>query len=292
MIWLVGNKGMLGSEVEALLRQAGVQFVSSDREIDIIGPDVPGAFLKKRDLSRLDWIINCAAYTAVDQAEDELEKAFSLNVEGARNLAKAARNTGASLLHISTDYVFNGEKAGDYVEDDPPAPMSVYGKSKLQGEKAVREEWEKHFIVRTAWLYGRNGKNFVDTMLKQFREKKLVKVVNDQRGNPTYARDLAEAITAIVTRDSGKFGTYHFTNEGRASWFDFARAIYDAAIPLGLADSGVDIKPIPTQEYPTKAARPKNSCLSKERIRRELGIVPRDWRDALKSYLEQKAEKP
>ncbi len=292
MIWLVGNKGMLGTEVEALLRRAGAPYFATDREMDITNPGIPRAFLKKRDILRLDWIVNCAGYTAVDQAEDEPEKAFSLNVEGPRNLAKAARDTGASLLHISTDYIFNGEKTGDYVEDDPPAPMSVYGKSKLEGEKAVREEWEKHFIVRTAWLYGRNGKNFVDTMLRLFREKKRVKVVDDQRGNPTYARDLAEAITAIVTRDSRKFGTYHFTNEGRTSWFDFARAIFDAAIPLGLADPGVDVKPVPTQEYPTKAARPKNSCLSKDRIRRELGIDPRDWRDALQNYLEEKAGKP
>ncbi len=291
MIWLVGNKGMLGTEAEALLLQTGAKFVSSDRETDIADPDVPGVFLKKRGLSRLDWIINCAGYTAVDQAEDEPDKAFSLNVKGTRNLAKAARDTGAALLHLSTDYIFSGEKTGDYAEDDPPAPKSVYGKSKLEGEKAVREEWEKHFIIRTAWLYGRNGKNFVDTMLKLFREKKQVKVVNDQWGNPTYARDLAEAITAIVARDSRKFGTYHFTNEGRASWFDFARAICDAAIPLGLTDPGVEVKPIPTQEYPTKATRPKNSCLSKDRIRRELGIVPRDWRDALQSYLEEKAGK-
>jgi dTDP-4-dehydrorhamnose reductase len=289
MIWLVGAKGMLGAEVEALLHRTGARYAATDRETDITDPDVPGAFLKKQGLSRLDWIVNCAAYTAVDRAEDEPEKAFTLNAEGPRNLAKTARDTGASLIQISTDYVFNGEKEGDYLEDDPPAPMSVYGKSKLEGEKAVREELKKHVILRTAWLYGPNGKNFVDTMLRLFGEKKLVTVVDDQKGNPTYARDLAEAVAAIITGNRGKYGTYHFTNEGCVSWFDFAHAIHDASIPLGLADPGVDIKPITTQEFPTKAARPKNSCLSKNRIGRELGIVPRGWREALQSYLEEKA---
>jgi dTDP-4-dehydrorhamnose reductase len=289
MIWLVGNKGMLGTEVEALLRGGGIPHVATDRETDITDPRVPVAFLKDRGLSGLEWIINCAGYTAVDQAEDERERAFALNAEGPRHLAEAARDTGARLLHVSTDYVFNGEKNGDYAEDDPPAPMSVYGKSKLEGEKAVRDTLDRHLILRTAWLYGRNGKNFVDTMLRLFHEKKPVRVVNDQWGNPTFARDLAEAIAAVVTRDKPRYGTFHFTNEGRTTWFDFALMIYDVALALGLAGPGVDVRPISTQEYPTKARRPKNSCLSKDRINRELDIFPRNWRDALKSYLGEKA---
>lgn len=290
MIWLVGNNGMLGTEVESLLRSDGAEYVASDREVDITQPGAISDFLARpRRGALLEWIVNCAAYTAVDRAEDEPEMAHALNAEGPLNLARAAAESGASLLHISTDYVFNGAKDGDYLEEDTPDPASEYGRSKLAGELAIRKTLDRHLILRTAWLYGRNGKNFVDTMLRLFHERAEVQVVSDQAGNPTYARDLARAIVAILSRGGNPFGTFHYSNEGRTSWFEFAKAIYQEALARGIANDGVRLVPIHTSEYPTKAQRPRNSCLAKEKIRRELGIAIRGWREALVDYLQEKA---
>ena len=245
-------------------------------------------FLGSLGSAHPEWILNCAAYTAVDLAEDERESAFAINAAGPLNLARAAQMAGAALVHISTDYVFNGEKGADYDEDDAPAPVNTYGKSKLEGEIAVRGTLERYFIIRSAWMYGRNGKNFVDTMLRIFQERQEVRIVSDQTGNPTYALDLAQVLVALVSRQDHRYGTYHFTNEGRTSWYDFARAIYEEALLLGRLDRKVGIVPITTEEYPTKARRPRSSCLSKEKIKRELAIPLRGWREALRSYLEIK----
>jgi dTDP-4-dehydrorhamnose reductase len=285
MIWLVGNKGMLGTEVEDFLRKKGLSFVATDREIDITRSESAEQYIHDEKIRHLSWIINCAAFTAVDASEDNAESAFTLNANGPLHLAKTAHAMEAALLHVSTDYVFNGGKEGDYTEDDRPDPISVYGKSKLQGERAVREELDRHVIVRTAWLYGRNGKNFVNTMLRLFQEGPKVRVVADQWGNPTYARDLAEAICKIIVNEGEHWGTFHFTNEGRASWFDFAREIYGNACSLGMIDTNVEVFPIPASEYPTRARRPANSCLSKNKIKRELGIFPRSWQEALSDYM-------
>ena len=290
MIWLVGNRGMLGAEVDSLLREDKAEYVASDREVDITQPGAVSEFLlRPQGGARLEWIVNCAAYTAVDRAEDEPEMARALNAEGPLNLARAAAEAGASLLHISTDYVFNGMKDGDYTEEDAPDPASAYGRSKLEGEHAIRKTLDRHLIIRTAWLYGRNGKNFVDTMVGLFRERREVRVVCDQTGNPTYARDLARAIAAILRHSGNRYGTFHYTNEGRTSWFELAKAIYQEALSRGVAKAGVELVPIATTEYPTKAVRPRNSCLSKEKIKREFGISIRGWREALVDYLQEKA---
>jgi dTDP-4-dehydrorhamnose reductase len=289
MIWLVGNRGMLGSEVESILVEKGMSCIGTDREVDITRPDVISTFLSGQKLDRLDWILNCAAYTAVDKAESEREQAFALNAEGPLRLAEAAKKTGAALLHISTDYVFDGGKDGDYVEEDAPNPMNAYGESKLQGEIAVRGALERHIIVRTAWLYGRRGRNFVDSMLRLFRERSEVRVVADQWGNPTNSSDLAAAITAFIQRKTRNYGTFHFTNEGRTNWHQFACAIYSAALSARMAEPGVDIIPISTAEYPTAARRPKNSCLSKKKIEKELSIRPRLWSEAMNDYIREKA---
>ena len=288
MIWLVGKKGMLGTEVEILLRESGMRYVATDRDVDITKPDAIRGFLGSLGPAHPEWILNCAAYTAVDLAEDECETAFAVNAAGPLNLAHAARMTGAALVHISTDYVFNGEKGADYDEDDATAPVNTYGRSKLEGEIAVRRSLERYFIIRSAWMYGRNGKNFVDTMLRIFQERQEVRIVSDQTGNPTYALDLAQVLVALVSRQDHPYGTYHFTNEGRVSWYDFARVIYKEALLLGRLDRKVNIVPITTAEYPTKAMRPRNSCLSKEKIKRELAIPLRGWREALRNYLEMK----
>ena len=289
MIWLVGNRGMLGSEVESQAKQADLEYIATDREVDVTNPVAVSDFLSGQKISRLDWILNCAAYTAVDKAESERDQAFSLNAEGPLRLAEAARTLGAVLLHVSTDYVFNGNKDGEYVEEDDTDPLSVYGESKLQGEKAVRGALESHIIVRTAWLYGLRGKNFVESMLKLFRERPEVRVVSDQWGNPTYAKDLASAILSFVRKKSRGFGTYHFTNEGRTNWHGFASRIYEESVRRGLAEPGVAIVPILASEYPAAARRPRYSCLSKAKIRQELSITPRHWSEALKDYMDERA---
>jgi dTDP-4-dehydrorhamnose reductase len=281
MIWLIGNRGMLGREVEALLGQGGQPCIASDMEIDIANPDELRAFCADKPLS---WIINCAAYTAVDRAEDEPEPAFAINAAGPRNIAAVARDKGAKLLHISTDYVFDGTKPGAYMETDIPNSPGVYGKSKFQGELNIAETLREHVIIRTAWLYGKQGNNFVHTMLRLFKERDEVSVVGDQWGTPTYAPDLAGAIMEIVRRNSDSYGIYHFTNEGKISWYDFACEIYRLAREKRLLERKVVIKSILTSEYPTRTPRPQNSLLSKDKIGKTFNIFPRNWQDALSEF--------
>ena len=289
MIWLTGNQGMLGSEVESQLMNNGTTFIGTDREVDITRADAISDFFSKNKIVRLEWIVNCAAYTAVDKAENEREQAFALNALGPSRLAEAARETGAALLHLSTDYVFDGGKNGEYTEEDIPNPMNTYGESKLRGEAAVRGALDKHIIIRTAWLYGRNGVNFIDTMLRLFRERREVRVVADQWGNPTYAKDLAAVIIAFIQEKSINYGIYHFTNAGRTNWYQFACEIYSAALSFRLADMGIIVRPIPSSEYPSAARRPRNSCLSNEKVQKELSIIPRFWKDALMDCIREKA---
>jgi dTDP-4-dehydrorhamnose reductase len=287
MIWLVGSRGMLGTVVAELLLARGHAAVASDAEVDITRGDVLAAFPASQGIERLDWIVNCAAYTAVDAAEDQPEKAFALNEAGVVNLCAVARNTGAALLHVSTDYIFDGIKEGEYTEDDAPNPSCVYGRSKLQGEHAITASLDRYVIVRTAWLYGRHGKNFVDTMLRLFRERGGADVVNDQWGNPTSARDLAGAILEIVEKGCPPYGTFHFAGRGRTSWYGFAQEIRAQAVARGLVDASVQVRPITTAQYPTRARRPANSTLSTEKIQRTYAITARDWRAALTDWFQE-----
>lgn len=281
MIWLIGNKGMLGHELEALLRKNSLDHVSSDREIDISDPAALRAFVSGK---RITWIINCAAYTAVDKAESEPELAFRINATGPLHLAELARDLGAKLVHVSTDYVFDGTKDGAWLETDPANPLGVYGRSKYEGEVNVARACERHFILRTAWLYGKHGNNFVATMLRLFNERDEVRVVGDQWGSPTCATDLAEVMLKLVALDATAYGVYHFTNEGRISWFDFASEIYRIAKTRGLARE-VAVRRITTAEYPVRTPRPANSYLSKDRIAATFGIVPRKWEAALEEFM-------
>jgi dTDP-4-dehydrorhamnose reductase len=278
MIWLIGNRGMLGTEVHRRLQARDLGHIATDLDLDITDWNALREF---SDPLPLSWIVNCSAYTAVDRAEDEIEKVFRINSEGVRNLALLAREKGAGLLHISTDYVYDGKKEGAYLETDAPNPPGVYGRSKLQGEQHIRENLDRHIILRTAWLYGPGGGNFVLTMLRLFQERDEVRVVDDQWGSPTLAGDLADVILRIVTREKIPYGTYHFTNEGRTNWFEFAREIYREARQTGLLDREVSLVPIKTEQYPTKASRPANSCLSKEKIKEALKITIRPWQEAL-----------
>jgi dTDP-4-dehydrorhamnose reductase len=282
MIWLIGNKGMLGREVEALLKKEELAYIASDQEIDITNLDELRIFSADKPIS---WIINCAAYTAVDKAEDEPDLAFKINADGPRNIAEIAKNNGAKLIHISTDYVFDGTKAGAYVETDLPKPLGVYGQSKYQGESYITETLNEYFIIRSAWLYGKQGNNFVNTMLRSFKERDEVRVVGDQWGSPTYAPDLAAAILEIVRLNSDAYGIYNFTNEGKISWHDFACEIYRMAREKKLLAKEVVIQRIVTEDYPTKAQRPQNSYLSKDKIIKTFSISPRNWEAALNELM-------
>ncbi len=282
MIWLIGNKGMLGSDVELLLNENRFDYLSSDIEVDITRYEHLRDFVSDK---KINWIINCSAYTAVDQAEDEPDKAFQINAEGVSNIARIAKEKNTVLIHISTDYIFDGEKQGPYTEEDEPNPTGVYGKSKHQGELHIQNILKQYYIVRTAWLYGLHGNNFVYTMLKLFNEKESLKVVSDQWGSPTYTKDLAEAIIKIVNNKSNDYGIYHFTNEGRTNWYDFAKSIYTRAKEIGIITRHIDLLPVTTAEYPTKAKRPRNSYLSKDKIKSIFDIHINRWEDALNTFL-------
>ena len=282
MIWLIGHRGMLGREVLSRLEKKGCLYEVSDMEVDIADVHQLRSFIGDRSP---DWMVNCSAYTAVDRAEDEASLAFRVNAEGVRNLALIAEEKGSKLLHISTDYVFDGNSRTAYTEEDPTNPVGVYAKSKYQGEIYVRQHLLRHIIIRTAWLYGRHGQNFVFTMLRLFREREEIRVVADQWGSPTLADDLADTILEIIGRDSEEYGTYHFTNEGKTNWYDFARAIYRHVCSEGLINRNVRILPINTEQYPTKAKRPANSLLSKDKIKTTFGLSIRDWEAALESFM-------
>jgi dTDP-4-dehydrorhamnose reductase len=281
MIWLIGSNGMLGHELDALLRKNSLNYVTSGREVDIADPDALRAFATGKPIS---WIINCSAYTAVDKAESEPEAAFRVNAAGPQNIAEISRDLGAKLVHISTDYVFDGTKPGAYVETDIANPLGVYGKSKFQGEVNIAQTFDRYFIVRTAWLYGKHGNNFVHTMRRLFNERDEVRVVGDQWGSPTLAPDLAAAVLQIVRLDSDAYGIYHFTNEGRITWHDFACEIYRLARARGLVRE-VAVRKISSSEYPVRTPRPANSYLSKQKISAAFGIEPRKWDVALDDYL-------
>ena len=291
-IWLIGNKGMLGTELSLLLEKSGLPFVSTDREVDITGIEaLKAAVAKLAEEHPVKWIINCAAYTAVDKAEDDIEACRRLNTQGAANIAAIASNTGTRLIHISTDYVFDGKGSRPYREDDATAPTGVYGLTKRDGEAAVLENNPRSYIIRTAWLYGRHGNNFVHTMLRLMNERDEVKVVNDQRGSPTWTFDLAAVIlTLINTVDSGKeipFGVYHFTNEGNITWFDFAKEIYMQGREQGRITKDCAVNPCTSAEYPAKVKRPAYSVLDKSKIKSALGISIPAWDESLKEFLKK-----
>ena len=287
MIWLIGNKGMLGNDVEKLLKERGLTYWASDKEVDISDYKALEKFGKDK---KIKWIVNCAGYTKVDKAEEEIDDAFRINKEGIRNIALFSAKRQIRLIHISTDYVFDGRQEGNavaYSEDDKTNPITIYGKSKLAGEEELKKILVEYFILRTAWLYGLQGSNFVYAMLRLFKERDVVKIVEDQRGSPTYTVDLAGAILKIIEDDSVNYGIYHFTNEGIANWHEFARVIYKKTKKLGLIEDNkkVEIQPIKTKDYPTVARRPKYSVLSKEKIKKEFNIKIRDWDEALEDFL-------
>ena len=283
MIWIVGDKGMLGTELRLEFEKSNIDVIGSDREVNILEPIELSKFAENKDISA---IVNCAAYTAVDKAEEEQDAAERLNAEGPRNLAELAGNLGARFIHISTDYVFHGKSERPYLESDQVSPESVYGKTKAEGEKRIFAVNRNAIVVRTAWLYGRFGGNFVHTMLKLMATKEKVGVVSDQWGSPTWALDLARAISVIVLSPRALPGIYHFTDEGAITWYEFALEISRLGRERGILSTACEIAPLATAQYPTKAKRPAYSVLSKEKIKREFSIVPPDWRKSLSAYFD------
>ena len=286
MIWVIGYKGMLGSEICRQLAENNIQFVRTDIDVDITDFK---ALLEFARVWSVKWIINCAAYTAVDKAETDIELAKKLNEDGPANIARVADIMGARLIHISTDYVFNGSGDTPRTEDMPVAPIGVYGVTKAAGEKAVMDNCKDYFILRTAWLYGWAGKNFVYTMIRAMNTHDAVKVVNDQKGTPTFAGDLTKVILEIISRDSMiPYGIYHVTDIGEITWWDFTNEIKKQGIETGwINETGKNcvVNPCTTDEYPTPAKRPAYSVLSKDKIQKALNINLPDWKESLRVFL-------
>ena len=284
MIWLIGNKGMLGSEIARQLIENKIDFVGTDIDVDITSYDALSTFAKNKSIK---WIINCAAYTAVDLAESNVELATKLNATAPGNIAKVAKELDATVIHISTDYVFDGTGDSPRTEDMEIAPIGVYGITKADGEKSVSENAEKYYILRTAWLYGWAGKNFVYTMLRAMNKNPAVKVVADQKGTPTFAGDLAHVILKIISKENPiPYGIYHVTDLGETTWWDFTKEIKNQGIDVGyLQNKDCVVNSCTTEEYPTPAKRPAYSVLSKDKIQQALGITLPQWQESLSVFL-------
>lgn len=279
-ILVTGADGQLGYDVCRVLAARGIEH----RGVDMADFDITDAGAVRDYIREFHpyAVIHCAAYTAVDRAEDEPEKCWAVNVDGTRNLAESCKEIGAKLLYVSTDYVFEGTGERFHEVDDPVNPQNVYGITKLAGELAVRSILEKHFIVRTSWVFGKKGNNFVKTMLRLAETKTEINIVCDQIGSPTYTADLAPLLCDMIRTE--QYGIYHATNEGICSWSEFAEEIFR------LAGKCITIHPVPTGKYPTKAVRPRNSRMSKNKFEQNnIHHLP-TWQEALKYYLKELSE--
>ena len=287
-ILVTGSKGQVGWELQNRGTSQGLTIIGVDiEEVDIADKQAVEELVG--DVAA-DLVVNAAAYTAVDAAEENVEIAFNVNRDGPANLATACLGAGTPLIHISTDYVYGGDQEGAYREDDPMAPLGVYAQSKAEGDQAVFRVLTEHIILRTAWVYGVHGHNFLKTMLRLGQERERLSVVNDQTGCPTDAADLAEAILNIAqqTRQRNNFpwGTYHFCGGGETTWHGFAREIFRQA---GRYETFKvkSVEPVPTSAYPTPARRPANSVLDCSKIIRSFNIVPRPWEESLADMLQR-----
>jgi len=284
-ILVTGGNGQLGSEIRELSTKSGDNFFFTDvSELDITSKEAIEAFVEAK---QIDTIINCAAYTAVDKAESEQELADKVNHLAVKNLAEVAKANDIALIHISTDYVFDGQNYRPYLESDATNPKGVYGQTKLDGEKAMIAINPKNsLIIRTAWVYGSFGANFVKTMLRLGKEREQLTVIYDQVGSPTYARDLAQVILDILPQlDKESVEIYNYSNEGVLSWFDFAKEI------MKMAKLSCDILPIETKDYPTPATRPHYSLLNKAKIKAKFNITIPYWKDSLDACLRELGER-
>lgn len=291
VVLVTGSSGQLGQSLQFIApNYPQIDFVFCDsKTLDITNFENCNQVFDKY---KPNFCINAAAYTAVDKAESEPEKAFAINVNGAKNLAEVSKKFDTILLHISTDFVFDGNRditssavELPYTEIDIPNPTGVYGQTKLDGEKAIQEVWEKHFIIRTSWVYSQFGNNFMKTMLRLASERDTISVVDDQIGTPTNAVDLAEVLVKIILTDNRQpttdnFGIYNFSNEGQCSWYDFAKKIFE------INNISINLLPIPTTSFPTPAKRPSFSVLDKSKIKTVFGIEISNWEESLRNQSE------
>jgi dTDP-4-dehydrorhamnose reductase len=281
VVLVTGSSGQLGQSLQFIApKYVDIDFVfCSSSDLDITNSDNCETVFSKYNPN---YCINTAAYTAVDKAESEPEKAHLINVVGAKNLAEVCKKHNTVLLHVSTDFVFDGEKNSPYTEEDLPNPTGVYGQTKLDGEKAIQEIWIKHFIIRTSWVYSQFGNNFMKTMLRLASERDSISVVNDQIGTPTNAVDLAEVLIKIIQTDNrqpatNNYGVYNFSNDGQCSWYDFAKKIFV------VNNITINLQPIPTTSFPTAAKRPRYSVLDKGKIKRVFGVDVANWDESLET---------
>lgn len=287
VVLVTGANGQLGQALQFIApNYPEIHFVfCSSSELNIASKNNCTSVFKKY---LPNYCINSAAYTAVDKAESEREKAHLINVIGAKNIAEVCKENNTVLLHISTDFVFDGEKTTPYNEEDSPNPTGVYGQTKLDGEKAIQETFDHYFIIRTSWVYSQFGNNFMKTMLRLASERDTLSVVNDQMGTPTNAVDLAECLIKVIQTDNHpepvegrkpttyNFGIYNFSNEGQCSWYDFAKKIFE------VNNITINLKPIPTTQFPTPAKRPKYSVLDKSKIKEVFPVEIKNWEESLK----------
>jgi len=280
VVLVTGANGQLGQAIQSIAKNyLNLNFVfCNSTDLDISNKENCQAVFRK---IKPDYCINAAAYTAVDKAESEQYKAELINVIGAKNLAETCNELDAKLIHISTDFVFDGSNNIPYTENQVPNPRGVYGQTKLDGEKEIQNVFQNYYIIRTSWVYSQFGNNFMKTMLRLASERDTISVVNDQMGTPTHAIDLAEALVQIMITDNrqptiDRSGIYHFSNEGQCTWYDFAAEIFRVNA------LSINLQPIPTSSYPTPAERPKYSVLDKTKIKSALGVEVNDWKKSLK----------
>lgn len=274
-VLVTGADGQLGKCLKSIKeKHKNIEFVFTNRtELDISQENEVNEFFGSNSF---DWCINCAAYTAVDKAESDIENAKRINATAVKNLANASFKHNVKIIHISTDFVFDGEQNKAYKEDAITNPLGVYGNTKRIGENELKKANPKHFIIRTSWLYSEFNQNFMKTMLRLANDKDELSVVSDQIGTPTYARDLADVILQIINQDNLAFGLYHYSNEGTASWYDFAKAIFE------INKSKIKVNPIDTVSYPTPSKRPHFSVLDKTKIKKTFNLTIPYWKDSLK----------
>lgn len=308
MIWVIGYKGMLGTEVVKQLQEKKLPWIGTDIEVDISDYNALEKFTKSietasyfpsqlsRNERQINWVINCAAYTNVSKAEEEYEQAEKINTLGSTNIARICRKIGAKLIHISTDYVFDGNSTTPYNEDSIKSPLNVYGKTKSAGEDAIQKEMNTYYIIRTSWLYGYNGKNFVYTMTNAMNQKENLNVIDDQVGTPTNAEDLVSVIIRFVERSIhatgffGKnsipsYGIYNYSNSGQTTWFEFASEINKLGKKYKRITNNCDITPCSTEDYNSGIKRPAYSVLNKVKICNELKIKIPDWKISLEKFI-------
>ena len=285
MVWLIGHKGMLGSEVYNVLTANNIKFFYSDAEIDITDRKLLAATTKNE---KITWIVNCAGYTDAALAEKEKDRAANVNGYALQNIIDIAKEKDAKIIHISTAEVFGGDVYEGYTEADTPNPLSSYAQSKLIGEQALLQNYDKHILLRTSWLYGKSGINFIHTMLKLYGAGSSVSIVDDQTSSPTYAVDVAKVIGYLIGINADKYGIYHCSNTGQTDWFSYAKAILERSISYGVLPGWIQTKtkitPLSSSDYTSPTIIPQNSYLICNKLAKDYNITMRSWEDSLDAF--------